>query len=135
MNSRPSLMMLPQLGAGGGVPSPRKLRPDSTRMAHANPKVTCTTNGAIVCGAIWLARMRRSLAPMTRAASTKSMVLTSITEARTTRTIRGVYMMIIARTTLPSDWPSAAITMMPMIRPGKFNNASPMRLITVSASR
>ena len=45
---RPSLMILPQLGAGGGGPSPRKLNPDSTRIAQAKPKVTWTVRGEIV---------------------------------------------------------------------------------------
>ena len=39
-NSLPSLMMPPHVGAGGGVPKPKKLRLASTRMAHASPKET-----------------------------------------------------------------------------------------------
>jgi hypothetical protein len=33
MKARPSLRMFPQLGVGGGVPAPMKLRPASARMA------------------------------------------------------------------------------------------------------
>src|SRR5436190_2994424 len=35
MYCRPSLRMLPQLGVGGGIPSPRNDRPASVRMAVA----------------------------------------------------------------------------------------------------
>ena len=40
----------PQLAAGGGTPNPRKLRPDSVRMAPATPNVADTQTGASAFG-------------------------------------------------------------------------------------
>src|SRR5690606_26493771 len=49
----PSRMMLPQLGLGGCVPMPRKLRLASMRMAEATQSVMSTMMGAEMLGTMW----------------------------------------------------------------------------------
>ena len=62
--------MLPQLGVGGGMPMPRKLRPASVVIATPMLAETITRNGAMHCGATWRSRIRSGDAPTVRAAST-----------------------------------------------------------------
>ena len=47
---RPAFSIDPQLGLGGGVPKPRKLKPLSMRIAAAMPKVMGTRMGASELG-------------------------------------------------------------------------------------
>src|SRR5690606_30285798 len=50
--SLPAVSMLPQLGVGGCTPSPRKLRPPSTRIAPAIPSVAVTSTGGRAPGSM-----------------------------------------------------------------------------------
>ena len=68
MLSFPAVRMFPQLGVGGWTPMPRKLRADSVRIAPATPSVAVTRTDAIAFGRIWRKMIRRSPAPITRAA-------------------------------------------------------------------
>src|SRR5687767_6152701 len=77
--------MLPQLGVGGWMPKPRKLSPDSMRMAQATPIVALTMTGPAELGAIWWVTMRASDAPYERAAVTNSSSFNERNVARTSR--------------------------------------------------
>src|SRR5262245_36509840 len=62
----------PQLAVDGGTPNPRKLSVDSTRMAEAIPNVAATNTGATAFGRTCLKIVRKSEAPIARAATTYS---------------------------------------------------------------
>lgn len=64
--------MLPQLGNGSCTPSPKKLRPDSVRIAPPIRNVADTMTGAIAFGRMCLKIILALLAPSARAASTNS---------------------------------------------------------------
>ncbi len=53
-----SVSIWPQLGSGGGTPSPRKLRLASVRIAPAMPKVAATMIGPKALGSRWRVMMR-----------------------------------------------------------------------------
>ena len=63
-------MSAPHSGVGGWAPSPRKLRAAASRMAEAKLKVVCTISGPMQFGRIATKMIRRSRAPMARAAVT-----------------------------------------------------------------
>ena len=65
-------VMPPQLGAGGCVPSPRKLSAASTRMTIERLRLVWTARVGARLGKMWPPRMRRCEAPRARAAWTKS---------------------------------------------------------------
>src|SRR4030095_15249013 len=65
---RASLRMLPQLGVGGGMPSPRKDRLASVRMAVAMYRVPTTTSAYRALGNTWRAITRSCPLPRARAA-------------------------------------------------------------------
>ncbi len=90
MNCRPSLRMFPQLATYGGTPTPRKLRAASPSTAYANTKVAWTMIGERQLGRMLRRRMRTSLAPSARAASTCRLSRTTRTPLRTTRATRGM---------------------------------------------
>ena len=48
----------PQVMASAGTPIPRKLRPDSARMAPATPKAAGMSTGAIALGRMWMNMIR-----------------------------------------------------------------------------
>ena len=54
MKLRASPMIFPQDGVSGLIPTPRKLRPDSIRIAKAVMKLAITTTEAIIFAIIYL---------------------------------------------------------------------------------
>ena len=62
--------MLPQLGAGGCWPRPRKDRLASAMIASAIASVACTSTGGTMLGATWRSATRQGGLPTARAAST-----------------------------------------------------------------
>ena len=66
----PSLRIFPQLGAPAGRPAPRKLSAASWMMDEANTKVICTMMEEMMLGAMCSQRIRVSVAPVERRAST-----------------------------------------------------------------
>jgi hypothetical protein len=64
------LSMLPQLGAGGCWPRPRKDRLASAITAAAIASVDCTITGAVMLGRMCRSAMRSGGLPTARAAST-----------------------------------------------------------------
>src|SRR5690349_20112225 len=79
--------MLPQLGRGGWMPMPRKLRADSLRIAKAAAIVAEIVIDDVACGRQCLRRTRRCDAPMDRAASTNSSERAARISLRTTRAV------------------------------------------------
>ena len=69
-SARPSAMMLPHVGVSGGMPTPRKERIASTRIADALTNVPWTMRGATVLGRTWRARRSGVRPPRATAAST-----------------------------------------------------------------
>ena len=59
MNGRAAASMLPQVGAGGGTPRPRKDSALSVMMAFAIPSVAATMIGETTLGKIWRRIIRR----------------------------------------------------------------------------
>ena len=60
----------PQLGSGGGVPNPRKLRPASARMASANDTDACTIITPVMFGSTCRVAMYKLPRFAVRAAAT-----------------------------------------------------------------
>ncbi|MOA52479.1 hypothetical protein D3C78_1757820 [compost metagenome] len=89
MNGRAAASILPQVGAGGGTPRPRKLNALSARMTQPNMEVASTTRGATQLGRMCANTVRRPELPMTAEASMYSFSRSESTEPRTTRTAVG----------------------------------------------
>jgi len=77
--------MLPQVAVGGLTPSPRKLRPDSTRirLPMLIARVTATIENRL--GIMCTNMIRRSEAPIERAQTMNSRVRSEIVSPRTRR--------------------------------------------------
>ena len=87
---RPSLSITPHEGAGGCAESPRNDSAPSVSTAHDSARLTCTTIVETRFGRMWRSTTRAGLAPIARAASTKSRVLSDNVGPRTTRVKIGV---------------------------------------------
>ena len=74
----------PQLGLGGGTPSPRKLRAASAKIAPPRLALATTIAGAMHCGVTCRSMTRNWDAPMARDASTYGISLTDSTTDRMT---------------------------------------------------
>ena len=81
------LMSPPHETVSGGSPMPRKDRLASVTMKIPSEIVATTMTGARALGRMCRTRIRRSVAPSARAASTKSASLTEITAPRMMRAI------------------------------------------------
>ena len=100
-----SASMLPQVGVGGGMPTPRK--PSAASMMIATPRcvVARIKYGATHCGRMCRAIMRICEAPRPRAASTYESSFSDSTTARITRPPNGIRVMAIATITVPMPAP------------------------------
>ena len=63
-----SIRILPQLGVGGCTPNPRKLKPDSIKIAPAIPRVAFTNTGPTALGIKCLLMILKLEAPSARSA-------------------------------------------------------------------
>src|SRR5690606_20846591 len=90
MKPRPSASIRPQEGSGGWVPRPMNDSAASARMAKARLIEVWTMIGAATLGRTWRVMIRRSPAPIDRAARTKTCSRTVRTLARVTRAKIGV---------------------------------------------
>ena len=90
MKERLLASMLPQVGAGGGTPRPRKLRALSDSSTQPNIEVASTVIGATQFGRIWRTIVKISELPITREASTNSCSRSDSTAPRTMRATEGV---------------------------------------------
>ena len=68
--TRPSAMMLPQVGTSGGKPSPKKLKIASVSTAEAATNVPCTNKGAMALGRMCRHKITDVGVAKARAAST-----------------------------------------------------------------
>src|SRR6516165_4948410 len=103
--SRPSAIMPPQLGAGGGTPRPRKLSAPSTTMITATASRKKAISGNAMFGSSSRARIRPWPAPSARAAVTKSRPANDNVAARATRVRLGMLRMPRVIVMLRTDWP------------------------------
>src|SRR5262249_17349609 len=103
--SRPSPIMLPQLGAGGGTPNPRKLSAPSTTMVTATPSRKKAISGRATLGSSSRSRMRPWVAPSARAATTNSRWLSDRVTARATRVKAGMPRMPMTMARFRTDAP------------------------------
>ena len=87
---RPSFSITPHEGAGGCAERPRNDSAPSVRTAHESARLTCTMTVERRFGTMCRMTIRVPVAPMARAASTKSRVLRASTGPRTTRMKMGV---------------------------------------------
>src|SRR6185312_16830079 len=86
MNERPEPdSMPPQVGAGGGTPSPRNDSPDSARITTPTRVVNRTMMGGSTLGRMWCQRMRGVEAPIDWAACTYMFSRTETTAERIMR--------------------------------------------------
>src|SRR5262245_19947456 len=79
--------MRPQVGAGGGGPSPRYDSVDSANRFWANASAATTITTPAMLGSTWRTTMRAGLAPSARAAITISLRASTRALPRTTRAI------------------------------------------------
>src|SRR3954452_8677967 len=82
--------MVPQLGAGGGTPTPTKLSAASVVIAMPSEAVKITRNGATQAGAMWRTMIRSVEAPATLAESTYTISLVAMATERITRVLEGM---------------------------------------------
>src|SRR3546814_3607532 len=77
--------MEPQLGAGGGTPTPRKLRPASMVMTTGMSMEARMSSGPMMLGRMWTATMRGAPAPIAVSATMNSSLRIAIVWVRATR--------------------------------------------------
>ena len=111
---------------------PRKESDASMITATAITKVESTIIGAITFGRIWRNMIRRSLAPMVRAASAQTFSLAENTEPRMTRVGRGIETNAIAQNPFIRPGPSTDTIAIASTRNGIVCTASTMRCTTRS---
>ena len=111
------LSMLPQVGVGGWIPSPRYDSADSVRIAFATPSDAETMIAGIAWGRTWRRMIRSSRAPSVRAAVTnscgivRSEVLRTVPQEFVTaaRTLGAPDRRILWRHVLPQAMPSIIV--------------------------
>src|SRR5947208_218880 len=127
-----SASMLPQVGVGGGTPTPRK--PSAASMTMATPRcvVASTRYGATHWGRTCRRMMRNAEAPLARPASTYAISRTVIATERITRPPKGMRVMAMATITAGSPVPMAMEMAMARIRSGNACKISMMRWLARS---
>jgi hypothetical protein len=101
--------MLPQLGVGGWMPMPTKLRKASVKITPGTPNVSTTTVGPIRFGTTCRITILHSLSPEARAAS----INPKTSEELVDRSLRGAVALRGARRVgiglwQPSEWAGRA---------------------------
>jgi hypothetical protein len=114
-----SASMLPQVGVGGGTPTPRKPRAASITMATPRCVVANTRYGATHWGSTCRDITRKDEAPAARPASTNGIALTLSATERMTRPPKGTRVIAMATMTAGSPVPIAIEIAMARIRSGK----------------
>src|SRR5262249_56330318 len=79
--------MRPQVGVGGGGPSPRYDSTDSASRFCAKPSAVSTMTIPVRFGRMWRSTIRRLVAPVARAATTNSLRASDIDLPRITRAL------------------------------------------------
>ena len=127
-----SASMLPQVGAGGGIPTPRN--PSDASMMIATPRwvVARMRKGATHCGRTWRSMIRDREAPTLRAASTNGISFRESTTDRITRPPKGIRVIAIAMITVTVPEPSAIAMAIARMRSGKACTNSMMRWLMMS---
>src|SRR5581483_461079 len=124
--------MEPQVVCGGGTLRPRKARPPSAMMATPTTTRANAATGRTALGSTSRRRTRHVVAPMPRAAVTKSRCTQLMVALRATRANAGTATMATATVTLRRLWPRNAVTAMTSTSAGKASITSTMPMSTVS---
>jgi hypothetical protein len=132
MCPRASRIISPQEGVGGTTPRPRKLRPDSRRMAAATVRENCTMIGARTLGRIVLNISRTWPPPRARVASTYSIRFTLSTSPYVIRAKLGTYRTAITRVRVRMPGPNSVTTRMASTMGGKERIRSARRTVKIS---
>ena len=122
-----SASILPQVGVGGGMPTPRNPRAASMMMATPRWVVASTRYGARHCGRTWRIITRSDEPPAARAASTYASSRTVSATERITRLPNGIRVMAMATITAGIPVPIAMEIAMARIRSGKDCKTSVIR--------
>ena len=101
------------------MPTPRKLRAASAKMAPPRLMVATTTRGAKVCGEMCWRIIRDGREPIARADSTYSASLADSTTERMTLVAPGAWVTAIAMITVVRPAPRATSRSMARMTPGK----------------
>src|SRR5262252_7160520 len=131
--SRPSAIMPPQLGVGGGTPRPRKLNAPSTTMMTATASRKKAISGSAMFGSNSRIKMRPWPAPSARAAVTKSRSANVIVAARATRVSAGMLRMPRVIVMLSTDWPRYVVMARASTSGGNANSTSMLTTTRVSS--
>ena len=127
----PSLIKVPRLAAGAGIPIPMKLRKASKKIAAGKANITWTIIRPNILGRMWRNIILRVDWPSTRAAKTYSCCLIRMVWARTTRDmeIQLVKAMVIIMDTIPGwSTKSMRITMTKLGIPDRISKIRCMRV-------
>ena len=130
---RASASMEPQAGAGGGTPTPRKLRDASAMMTTPMVRLASTMVVFITLGTIWRIITRNLLAPATSASFTNSRSRRESTSPRMTLAYRVQNTAPRMMTMFHILGPTRVARNMAKISAGRASHASVMRMIIVSA--
>ena len=122
----------PQLGVGGLMPMPMKLRPASAKMADGMPRARATISGVRLFGRMWVTTMRRWLPPMALAARTNSFSFKDRICPRRRRHTPTQPVTPMATKMLKSPAPSHDMIRMMKSSPGKADMMSTPRMMTLS---
>ena len=135
MCARPSAIMAPQEGVGGGIPAPRKLREASTMITQPTWSVASTTSGLTMLGKMWRWRMRNDEQPATRARATNSRSFQVRTSPRTSRANLAHITRPRTRIRFRKLGPNTTAKSSAMSMMGSDSMASVVRMIRVSTQR
>jgi hypothetical protein len=127
--------MPPHDGAGGGVPRPRKVRPASTTTAIDAVTTSWMTIGPSTFGSTVRTIVSAVLAPIPRAASTKSRSRMASVATRVSRANSGTAPIPMARTRLSRPGPSTTIMTSARRIPGTASSRSTRRMAIASTHR
>src|SRR5215831_5698583 len=129
---RPSEIIMPQVGVGGGMPAPRKLSEASAMMTTPMFSVTRTMKVLSTLGRMWVSMMRSAEQPRTLASATKSRCLSVSTSPRMTRAKEAHTSRLMASTSVPRPWPMVTANSRANRIAGKVKAASTTRISTLS---
>jgi len=127
----PSLIIIPQVGVGGWMPSPRKLRLASSRIAVAIQRVDMIIISPATFGKICFDTIPQFDRPVALLASTYTCSATARVEARASLIYLGVKASPIARITFLVPAPKATTTIIANTIVGKDINTSVSHIITL----
>jgi len=129
---RPSEIIRPQVGVGGGMPAPRNDSEASAMITTPILSVTSTMKVLRTLGRMWVSMMRSVEQPRTFASATKSRCRKASTSPRMTRAKLAHSSSEMAITSVPSPCPMVTASSSAKRMAGKVKAASTRRISTAS---